>query len=130
MTNCNEAVCVYDIVLNGEVVYVGMTKHPKVRKWQHTATGVCPKNSDLVVHKWYENRKDAAFAEKQRQQELMPAFCKDLVIYPKVVDDRPAFDWVAYRKKMEDLKAALTEEDIAYYENLYNERFKPTKEPK
>lgn len=111
-----ERVCVYDIVLNGEVVYVGMTKQPKVRYYQHKITGVCSEGAKLVIHKWYNYREDASVAELERQQELRPPLCKDLVIRerPKL-PKRPEFDWEAYRAKLEEFNKMYTVEEIEQY---------------
>lgn len=67
--------CVYDIVLNGEVVYVGMTNNPTNRMLQHNYRGTVPKGSRLIVHKWYSTRDEAKREEYSRQMELKPVHC-------------------------------------------------------
>lgn len=74
----SERTCVYDIVRNGEVIYVGLTADPKARMAQHRARRTVPKDSVMVVHRWYEDKDSALFAERERQDELQPTNCQDV----------------------------------------------------
>ena len=68
----SERACVYDIVLNGEVIYVGMTRDPVSRMSSHRSKGTAPAGSKLVVHKWYSTREKAFAEERIRMLELEP----------------------------------------------------------
>lgn len=76
-----EKTCLYDIVLNGEVVYVGVTNDPKKRYSSHRSNGNAPEGSKLVIHKWYSDRTEALAAEYARQMELKPIFCRESYFY-------------------------------------------------
>lgn len=118
-----ERVCVYDMILNGKVVYVGMTKQPKVRLHQHRSNGIIPREAELFVHKWYGSREKAAIAEKKRQNKLEPKYCKDLDCLKKPKPPKvPAFklkkcrvDHVANKKAIDDFNSKYTHEQMNEY---------------
>ena len=115
----SERVCVYDIVLNGEVVYVGMTKNPKIRYYQHRTAGTCPDGGALVVHKWYEHRMDASAAERERQRELMPAFCNDLAFPPRMPNR--SLEYEAQSQRTYEACKGITMEQVDEYIRKTNE---------
>jgi len=73
--------CVYDIVLNGEVVYVGMTGNPKRRYFGHVSSGIIRDGAELVVHKWYATREVAKVEERRRQFDIKPVYCRQSFVY-------------------------------------------------
>ena len=121
----SERVCVYDIVLKGEVVYVGITNKPEIRKSHHKASGRCPVGAEMVVHQWYSRREDAIAAEKSRQLELKPAFCRDIPKHDYMdPPKKPEFDWVEHRRAMNEAISNLSDEDIAEGARRYDEMMK------
>lgn len=80
--------CVYDIFLNGEVVYVGMTNNPEKRLSSHISSGVAPDGANLVVHKWYQTREKALIEERVRQLQLRPAFCHGMHLHAGRFDEQ------------------------------------------
>lgn len=62
--------CVYDIVLDGEIIYIGMTGDPKVRFRDHKRTGVASEGAEMKIVKWYKTRHEAFKAEAARQKRF------------------------------------------------------------
>jgi len=112
----SERVCVYDIVLNGEVVYVGQTKNPDVRIDRHRKNKRFPHGVKLIVHKWYQSRHDAMIAEGVRQRELLPCFCNKIeggAPCPRnPTRPRANIDLEKYRKQADHFNATYTNEDM------------------
>ena len=103
--------CVYDIVLKGEVIYVGMTNNPKKRLQGHRTSGVAPEGSDLFVHKWYPTRREAFKQERLRQIELEPVFCIDSPIPRK----DPVDYWALFRKWVRRDNTAWADSEVDEY---------------
>ncbi len=101
--------CVYDIVLNGDVIYVGMTGNPKARMCSHRYTGVAHSGAKMVIHRWYETRAEAYSAETERQDELKPARSERYrgrrLDFPKILRDG--------KKAMAEFNEQHTMEDVA-----------------
>jgi len=68
--------CVYDVILNGVIVYVGQTVDPKSRWAQHRYAKRFPKGVEFKVHQWYDTVRDARIAEGVRQRDIKPRYCK------------------------------------------------------
>lgn len=66
----------YDVVSAGEVVYVGITSRPKARFNAHKTRGLIPKDAEMVVVEWYDERAKAEAAEYRRIQDKSPRFNK------------------------------------------------------
>jgi predicted GIY-YIG superfamily endonuclease len=54
--------CVYDLKVDGVVIYVGKTNNPKRRLAQHRASKNIP-TAEMVVVAWYETDAEALAAE-------------------------------------------------------------------
>lgn len=113
-----ERVCVYDIITDGELVYVGITNKPDVRMNHHKSTGIAQKRSSMIVVEWHDTRRGALDAERKRIKELKPPL--NMFKERRVKEE---FDWKAWRKDCDDAIDALSPEDIAALERRYKEQF-------
>lgn len=109
----DEKVCVYDIVTDGVIVYVGITNNPKYRYTQHKYSGVAGKNSRMAVVKWHDTRRLALDAEAKRIEQIRP----ELNFYreKRVKEEKEEFDWVAQRKKIDEFNEEYTVEEVEEY---------------
>jgi hypothetical protein len=64
--------CVYDILVDGELVYVGCTRDPKKRIWYHKARGKVPRSAVLKVRRRFASHGRALIAERDRIMKLTP----------------------------------------------------------
>lgn len=62
----------YELLLDGKVVYVGITVQPDQRLKEHQADK--PNGADLTMRivRWFECRKEAEHAERNRIKQLEP----------------------------------------------------------
>jgi predicted GIY-YIG superfamily endonuclease len=64
--------CVYDVMHNGKLIYVGMSKTPDKRLSWHKSRGNVPRDAVVRVVAWYDSRRDALYAEAVRIAEKKP----------------------------------------------------------
>lgn len=104
MTRC----CVYDLVLDGEIVYVGMTVRPAERRLHHKSYkgGVHP-SAEFKIVEWYENSKAARIAERDRIIALKPRYnVKELPTDSATTRARKYTDYKAADQRMIAANAA------------------------
>lgn len=118
--------CVYDIVLKGEVIYVGMTNNPERRLKQHRCTGVAPEGAEMHVFKWYSSRERAFKAEYLRQLELLPVHCTQIAFNTK--PEKPDYDWDEHKRKLQAHIEILTDKDYEHINSLY-EKYRANNHP-
>jgi predicted GIY-YIG superfamily endonuclease len=66
------AVAVYDIIAEGQLVYVGISSRPDARSMAHKASGNMPEMYELMVVEWYNSRAEALKAEAERIKKFKP----------------------------------------------------------
>ena len=81
----------YDIFVDDELVYVGMTTSPKTRMVSHYNRGVVPRRAKLKVVRWFDDRKEAFDAERARIRELLPK--RNRMRYEKKIAVDPMVEW-------------------------------------
>ncbi len=64
--------CVYDLVLDGETVYVGLTRDPEERHKQHKCNRAAAAETRMVVVREYRRKRDAVTAERRRIVAVRP----------------------------------------------------------
>ena len=64
--------CVYDLYVDGQLVYVGCSRHPDRRLKAHKKTGLVPAHVVLGVVRWYDDHAAAMAAELSRIQKKKP----------------------------------------------------------
>lgn len=62
----------YDLTIEGELAYVGITNNPKARMTQHKTSRTVPYFAKMVIVEWFDTRKAAAAAEDARIKTLKP----------------------------------------------------------
>lgn len=67
-----QMIAVYDILRDGQVVYVGITDNPQVREHQHKSSRRVPRRATLVVVDWFKTRRAALKCERARIRKLKP----------------------------------------------------------
>ena len=85
----------YDIFVDDELVYVGMTISPKTRLTNHRNRGVVPHRARLEVVRWFDDRDEAAAAERARIQEFAPK--RNRMRYVKPIKEDPMIAWEKVR---------------------------------
>lgn len=103
---------VYDVVHDGEVVYVGSSGNPNRRIRQHMRTGVARGPEDLRVVSEHDKPDDALATEYARIRKLKPRLNRRSAIYlPKKaravdlpVDSPPLRTHETYRRPLEAIR--------------------------
>lgn len=67
---------VYDLIVDGELVYVGCTKNPKMRLGFHKARRKVPRDCVMRVVAWYDCQHEALSAERRRIIKRKPPLNK------------------------------------------------------
>lgn len=62
----------YDIVLDGEVIYVGITVSPKTRMTQHRTDKTAAPDATMQIVSWHRGHTAARKAERKRIEKLKP----------------------------------------------------------
>lgn len=66
----------YDLKVDGEVWYVGITSNPSRRIAQHKASHLFPAHVSMTIVRWYTTRGAAQWAESKRIARLRPPINK------------------------------------------------------
>lgn len=72
MTWVTARTCVYDVFVDGQLVYVGSSRKPKIRFQCHKREGRVPAHAVLKVVRWYDNHVFAMAAETRRIKRKKP----------------------------------------------------------
>lgn len=105
---------VYDLIVDGALVYVGCTSNPVNRLYQHKARRKVPKHAELVVVQRFRRRPAALAAETRRIEELNPPLNKAMRLDIKAERRRKAYqakfaEWEAVaeanRRKLAEIEA-------------------------
>jgi len=64
--------CVYALIEDGRVVYVGCSLNPERRFAQHKAKGKCSKTAEMRIIRWYDGPRKARNAEAFYIRKLWP----------------------------------------------------------
>lgn len=67
---------VYDVVSDGEIVYVGVSKNPKARWAAHRSRRIFPADATFRVANWLETEWAALLAERRRIRSKAPRMNK------------------------------------------------------
>lgn len=89
----------YDVLVDGVIVYVGISNKPDKRLREHKAKRTVPKHAVVQVVRWYETQWDARQAETVRIRLLKPPANIDLLIprsSTKAKFDREFAAWEAH----------------------------------
>lgn len=65
-------IALYDIISDGNIVYVGLSARPKRRFSEHRYDKLIPFNSSMDVVAWFDGMDDALPAERRRIRDLNP----------------------------------------------------------
>jgi hypothetical protein len=89
---------VYDVILGGEIVYVGSAPDPADRMSCHRGGWGFMREAHVVVCQWHETRPAARTAEAERIRTLAPPF--NIIFHPDYKKDKAAHVAVVKSKKM------------------------------
>ena len=67
-----KGVALYDVTVDGQLIYVGISSKPRKRLEQHKGLKSVPPTSVCSVVAWYETRELAMAAEKERIKSQNP----------------------------------------------------------
>lgn len=81
----------YDILVDGVIVYVGISNKPAKRLREHKAKRRVPKHSVVSVVRWYDTQWDARQAETVRIRLLKPSANIDILV-PRRSGAKARFD--------------------------------------
>lgn len=62
----------YDIYVEDELVYVGVTCRPSIRLSQHRSSKIIPYFAEMRIVQWFDTQAEAFLAETARINELKP----------------------------------------------------------
>lgn len=100
---------VYDLIVDGELFYVGCSRNPRRRLHEHKARKLVPESATVVVVRWYANATLAMEAERRRITAKAP---------PGNIEHHPAF-----KAEREAKRAAVMAEVEARQRREADERF-------
>lgn len=87
---------VYDLIVDGVIVYVGMSSDPQRRFFWHKVRNKVPRHGTMRIVKWYSDKFRALDAEAARIAETAPT--GNVAHHPDVVASRRA----AVQQKKDD----------------------------
>jgi len=65
-------IALYDVLVCGEVAYVGIAKDPTKRLQEHKQAGTAPDHATVSIVEWYATRRAALAAERTRIEDKKP----------------------------------------------------------
>lgn len=108
-----ERTAVYDLIVDGEVYYVGASRDPKTRLAYHRARKKIPRSATLKIVKWYPTRGRALLAESRRIIARAPP--GNTVYHPVKDAERYAKSDAERERRKREKARAKAEADIAAY---------------
>lgn len=72
MTWVTARTCVYDVFVDGQLVYVGSSRQPEIRFQCHKREGRVPPHAVLKVVRWFDNHAVAMAVEVRRIKRKKP----------------------------------------------------------
>lgn len=89
---------VYDVILGGEIVYVGSAPDPADRMSNHRAGWGFMREATVAVAQWHDTRPAARKAEAERIRTLAPPF--NIIFHPDYKKNKAAHTAVVRARKM------------------------------